>query len=194
MLDSILTVGDAVGMHDKAVAASRASSTGSRPSSAPSPPRLRSASAVQPSRAQGGVHRVAGPDLGGHWTPQLIEMAGEEHAQPAAEIESRGGGGGGGGGGPSFGGGGPSFPVNAEAVVESEPDLIVICPCGLDLEMTRRRPRPRGDAPGRARRGQEGLPRSSTMRCSIGRGRGWSIASSGSRRRSSSSHSSHPKA
>ncbi|EOD09768.1 hypothetical protein EMIHUDRAFT_54479, partial [Emiliania huxleyi CCMP1516] len=55
--------------------------------------------------------------VGGHWTPQLIERAGGEHPLNA--------------GGES--GGGKSFPV-----VEADPDLVILAPCGLTLDMTRR--------------------------------------------------------
>ena len=60
--------------------------------------------------------------VGGHWTPQLIERAGGEHPLNV--------------GGES--GGGKSFPVPYSKVVEMEPDLVILAPCGLTLEMTRR--------------------------------------------------------
>uniref|UniRef100_A0A7S3X0H4 Fe/B12 periplasmic-binding domain-containing protein n=1 Tax=Emiliania huxleyi TaxID=2903 RepID=A0A7S3X0H4_EMIHU len=60
--------------------------------------------------------------VGGHWTPQLIERAGGEHPLNA--------------GGES--GGGKSFPVPPSAVVEADPDLVILAPCGLTLDMTRR--------------------------------------------------------
>jgi ATP-binding cassette subfamily B (MDR/TAP) protein 1 len=37
-----------------------------------------------------------------------------------------------------IGGAGKSFPVTSEAVIESDPDLVIVCPCGLDLEMSKR--------------------------------------------------------
>ena len=59
---------------------------------------------------------------GGHWTPQLIERAGGEHTlNPGGQ-----------------GGGGKSFPVPPSAVVEMEPDLVILAPCGLGLRPTRR--------------------------------------------------------
>ncbi|KAJ1425164.1 ABC transporter substrate-binding protein, partial [Ochromonadaceae sp. CCMP2298] len=70
--------------------------------------------------------------IGGHWTPQLITMAGGEHTlNPAGE------------GNPLFGhvqigGTGKSFPVTPEALVASDPDVIVVAPCGLHLEEARR--------------------------------------------------------
>ena len=39
---------------------------------------------------------------------------------------------------PPGAGAGRSFAVSAEAVVASEPELVIVCPCGLDLDMTRR--------------------------------------------------------
>lgn len=60
--------------------------------------------------------------VGGHWTPQLIERAGGEHPLNA--------------GGES--GGGKSFPVPHSKVVDTDPDLVILAPCGLTLEMTRR--------------------------------------------------------
>jgi len=35
-------------------------------------------------------------------------------------------------------GGGKSFPVDPSAVVQMDPDLIILAPCGLNLDMTRR--------------------------------------------------------
>mmetsp|Transcript_35266 Transcript_35266/g.33493 ORF Transcript_35266/g.33493 Transcript_35266/m.33493 type:complete len:752 (-) Transcript_35266:65-2320(-) len=69
--------------------------------------------------------------VGGHWTPQLIYMAGGEHTlntcgegTPTSYVQ--------------IGGAGKSFPVTSEAVTESDPDLVIVCPCGLDLEMSKR--------------------------------------------------------
>ena len=69
--------------------------------------------------------------VGGHWTPQLIYMAGGEHTlNPCGE------------GGPNsyvqIGGAGKSFPVTTDSVIASDPDLIILSPCGLNLEMSRR--------------------------------------------------------
>ena len=64
--------------------------------------------------------------VGGHWTPQLITRAGGEHKLndvPPELVETQGG--------------GKSFCVTSEAFVKSNPDLIVVCPCGLNLEATR---------------------------------------------------------
>ncbi|KAJ3265807.1 hypothetical protein HDU77_003827 [Chytriomyces hyalinus] len=60
---------------------------------------------------------------GGHWTPQLIHMAGAtQPIKPATELV----------------GAGPSARVTNEACVESDPEIIIISPCGLKLpEATR---------------------------------------------------------
>ncbi|KAI9348136.1 hypothetical protein BDR26DRAFT_24361 [Obelidium mucronatum] len=60
---------------------------------------------------------------GGHWTPQLMYMAGGN--QPIAPATD------------SIGAG-PSVRVTHEMCVESDPEVIVICPCGLDLAAARR--------------------------------------------------------
>ena len=60
--------------------------------------------------------------VGGHWTPELIARAGGRH--PLNEAGA--------------GGAGKSFPVTDEAVLQSKPELVVVCPCGLDLAATRR--------------------------------------------------------
>ncbi|KAK3829233.1 MAG: hypothetical protein J3Q66DRAFT_324706 [Benniella sp.] len=55
---------------------------------------------------------------GGHWTPEMIEMAGGVHP-----INSPGC---------------PSRRVPVEDVVALDADVLIICPCGLDLEATRK--------------------------------------------------------
>ena len=65
--------------------------------------------------------------VGGHWTPELIRMAGGLHTlNPsnhgcAGEYVQKGG-------------AGKSFPVSKEAVIASDPDVIIISPCGLQLK------------------------------------------------------------
>lgn len=61
--------------------------------------------------------------IGGHWTPQLIHMAGGAHPlnPPAGE------------GLPA----GKSVAIESERVRDSDPDWIVVCPCGLDIPTTR---------------------------------------------------------
>ncbi|KAJ3333272.1 hypothetical protein HDU76_009930 [Blyttiomyces sp. JEL0837] len=60
---------------------------------------------------------------GGPWTPQLIHMAGGTHpiAPPVGDK-----------------GAGPSVRVTHEAAIETKPELLIICPCGLDLAASRR--------------------------------------------------------
>ena len=69
--------------------------------------------------------------LGGHWTPQLIELAGGSHPlKPSSEMNS-----------PhpyiTVGGAGRSNAVSVESVIASDPDMVIVCPCGLDLARTR---------------------------------------------------------
>lgn len=54
--------------------------------------------------------------VGGHWTPQLIEFAGGSHALNPPHAKSR--------------------VVTADALVELDPDAIIVCPCGMDLAWT----------------------------------------------------------
>jgi ABC-type Fe3+-hydroxamate transport system substrate-binding protein len=59
---------------------------------------------------------------GGHWTPQLIEMAGGCHPlNPCKEQRAA-----------------PSAAVTHEQFIEIDPDVIIIAPCGLDLKATKR--------------------------------------------------------
>lgn len=62
--------------------------------------------------------------VGGHWTPQLLRLAGAEHPLNPAPSDAEGA--------------GKSFPVSMQALAESRPDLVVVAPCGLDLEGCRR--------------------------------------------------------
>ncbi|KAG0306942.1 hypothetical protein BGZ98_001420 [Dissophora globulifera] len=55
---------------------------------------------------------------GGHWTPEMIEMAGGVH--------------------PINGTGSPSRRVSVEAVIATDAEVLILCPCGLDLEATRK--------------------------------------------------------
>ena len=56
--------------------------------------------------------------VGGHWTPQLITDAGGRHSLNAPGAKSR--------------------QIDATELIESMPDRLIICPCGFDLETTRR--------------------------------------------------------
>mmetsp|Transcript_41893 Transcript_41893/g.98170 ORF Transcript_41893/g.98170 Transcript_41893/m.98170 type:complete len:403 (-) Transcript_41893:313-1521(-) len=62
--------------------------------------------------------------VGGHWTPQLIVRAGGNHPLNPP---------------PACGGGASkSFAVSHQRLAETDPDLIIFCPCGLDLVASRR--------------------------------------------------------
>ncbi|KAJ3148800.1 hypothetical protein HDU86_007355 [Geranomyces michiganensis] len=63
---------------------------------------------------------------GGHWTPQLIEMAGASHPVAPAVSDA---------------GAGPSKRTSAQDVVNSRPEILIICPCGLRLEDAKRETR-----------------------------------------------------
>ncbi|KAF9141911.1 hypothetical protein BG015_001096 [Linnemannia schmuckeri] len=54
----------------------------------------------------------------GHWTPEMIEMAGGVHPINPPGI--------------------PSKRVSIESVVATDPDVLIICPCGLDMPATRK--------------------------------------------------------
>eukprot|EP00850_Spirogloea_muscicola_P003389 SM000013S26558 [mRNA] locus=s13:1001004:1007565:- [translate_table: standard] len=61
---------------------------------------------------------------GGHWTPQLIEMAGGRHPLNPCRGPGRGA--------------GESFRVSPEQVVAVDPDWIIVCPCGLNIQTTKK--------------------------------------------------------
>ncbi|KAF9923358.1 hypothetical protein FBU30_006574, partial [Linnemannia zychae] len=54
----------------------------------------------------------------GHWTPEMIEIAGGVHPINPPGI--------------------PSIRVSVESVVAVNPDVLIICPCGLDMPATRK--------------------------------------------------------
>lgn len=119
VLSSILQVGEALGMRPQALAA--CSSLRHRMSSVDD--------VVSRAQQRGVVAPVVSfiewPDplyIGGHWTPQLIERAGGTHPLNPGGSE----------------GAGKSFPVSCESIVSSDPHLLILAPCGLDLRMTRR--------------------------------------------------------
>lgn len=60
---------------------------------------------------------------GGHWTPQLIHMAGGSHPLNPPQD---------GVGAP------PSFVVTPDAIVASHPDVVIVAPCGYDLAETKK--------------------------------------------------------
>jgi len=59
------------------------------------------------------------PYCGGHWIPEMIEMAGGTPAMGRA--------------------GEPAHPVGWQEVIEAEPDLVVVAPCGFDAEQAAER-------------------------------------------------------
>ncbi|KAK2078911.1 hypothetical protein QBZ16_002601 [Prototheca wickerhamii] len=60
--------------------------------------------------------------VGGHWTPQIVHMAGGEHVlNPGRED----------------GGAGKSYTVPFDRLLEADPEWLIIAPCGLDLAVTR---------------------------------------------------------
>lgn len=68
--------------------------------------------------------------VAGHWTPQLIAFAGGEHTLnpagngvPGIQVQ--------------VGGAGKSFPVPNDVFVSSDPDLIVVAPCGFNLSQAK---------------------------------------------------------
>ncbi|KAF9418956.1 hypothetical protein BGZ94_009551 [Podila epigama] len=54
----------------------------------------------------------------GHWTPEMIEIAGGEHPVNPPGMHSK--------------------RATVEEVQATDPEVIIICPCGLDLEATRK--------------------------------------------------------
>jgi len=123
VLDSILQLGEAVGMQEEARHAHE--SLISRMSAV-------DALVASSSRAPPSVAFIEWPDpiyVGGHWTPQIIRRAGGRHPlNEAPDVSAETG---------RAMGAGKSFPVPAERVVASAPELVVVAPCGLNLEMTR---------------------------------------------------------
>ena len=59
--------------------------------------------------------------IAGHWTPQLVSLAGGLHPlNPASETT----------------GAGKSITITSEQLVECNPDVLILAPCGLDLAQT----------------------------------------------------------
>ena len=56
--------------------------------------------------------------VGGHWTPELLRLAGG--MQRLNDVIGRN-----------------SFAISAEALVDDNPDMLIVCPCGLALEETK---------------------------------------------------------
>lgn len=74
--------------------------------------------------------------IGGHWTPQLIERAGARHPLNPTQAPPEAGA----AAGPQAGSrrAGKSIRVPDEVLVASRPEVLIICPCGIGLEGTRR--------------------------------------------------------
>ena len=123
VLLDIELVGDAIGMREEAAAATRRFEA-----------RIAAATSHVPTQAKPvNVAFIEWSDpiyVGGHWTPQIIKMAGGSHPlNPSGDGAE--------GLYVQTGGAGKSFPVPHEKVVESDPDLIIVCPCGLKIEQAR---------------------------------------------------------
>ncbi|MCC6428073.1 MAG: ABC transporter substrate-binding protein [Phycisphaerales bacterium] len=69
--------------------------------------------------------------IAGHWTPQLIERAGARH--PLNPTTPRPGSGAASGPQQAQRLAGKSITVPPEILVASDPDILIICPCGVDL-------------------------------------------------------------
>ena len=124
VLAGLLQIGDAVGMRAQAEAAHASLSR-----------RVDCIDEAVRSHLAKGFKRpsvafIEWPDpiyVGGHWTPQLIYRAGGRHPLNEGPGDDKG-----------ANGAGKSFAVHAESVVETQPDIVIVCPCGLDLPSTRR--------------------------------------------------------
>ncbi len=127
VFEDLKRVGAALGLAEAGAAAAAASAARAQ------------AAAAAAERARGGGPRpcvlfcewVDPIFCGGHWSPQLIRMAGGAH--PLNEAAP-------GGGAP------PSFEVPPDRAAASDPDVVIIAPCGLDLAKTRSELAPLVDA------------------------------------------------
>jgi len=128
VLDDVLTVGDAVGEPDSA-----------RDQLMRLRSRLIAAQEfVSPYAATPVVGFLEWTDplfIAGHWTVQLIERAGGRH--PLNETVADDGAGAAAGLAQGLRKAGPSTRVTPEALADSKPEFLVICPCGLTLDQTR---------------------------------------------------------
>ncbi|OZJ05942.1 hypothetical protein BZG36_01260 [Bifiguratus adelaidae] len=59
---------------------------------------------------------------GGHWTPEIVHYSGAEHTVNRAKDPASGA--------------GPSFAITDQTFLDSDPEIVIICPCGLDMEAT----------------------------------------------------------
>lgn len=128
VLDDVITVGRAIGREPEADDALR---------------RLRdryfaAAELVTPYQAQPTVAFLEWTDplfIGGHWTPQLVERAGGAHPlNPTTPVP---------GAGDAAGmqaasrTAGKSVRIPGEVLASLDPDVLIVCPCGLTLDQTR---------------------------------------------------------
>ena len=124
VLDDLLTLGDATGHRPEAEAALFALRDRF----------FRAADFVNPYTHHPSVLFLEWTDppfVGGHWTPQLIERAGGSHPlNPTIPMEGAGAGA---GAQWSHRVAGKSVAVTPERIVESAPEAVIVCPCGLDL-------------------------------------------------------------
>ncbi len=130
VIDDVLTVGEAVGMAREAQVAATAMRE----------ELYRLSDYVNPFDDGPNVAMLEWCDplfIGGHWTPQLIERAGARHPLNATQpVEGSGA-----AAGPiglTQRAAGKSVRVPPEVLVASRPEYLVIAPCGLTLEQTRR--------------------------------------------------------
>ena len=126
VLDSLLTIGQAVGLAPQAAA------------------RVTALRDQVYTATDFTAHFTDGPNvaflewtdplfIGGHWTPQLIERAGGRHplnaTRPLREAGAAAG-----PIGTTLRIAGKSIRIPAEVLVASRPDVLIICPCGLPLD------------------------------------------------------------
>eukprot|EP00754_Rhynchopus_humris_P038361 Rhum_TRINITY_DN20992_c0_g1::Rhum_TRINITY_DN20992_c0_g1_i1::g.172822::m.172822/K02016/ABC.FEV.S; iron complex transport system substrate-binding protein len=126
VLDDIELVGAAVGMYDAGVAAKKRMED-----------RIATAmAAVDRTRPRKKVAFIEWSNpiyVGGHWTPQIIKMAGGEHTLNECAYDGNAEGSHDGSLYGATGGAGKSFPIPPEQVVASDPDVVIICPCGFKM-------------------------------------------------------------
>lgn len=122
VIDNLLDIGAAVGLAEQASKA--AECLRARVNAA------RAVASAALARRGGGRPSVAFIEwtdpvyVGGHWTPQLIRLAGADHPLNPAPTDDTGA--------------SKSFPVEHSALVEAKAEVLLVAPCGLSLEACRR--------------------------------------------------------
>ncbi|KAG0093919.1 hypothetical protein BGZ92_000034 [Podila epicladia] len=116
VMESISTIGDAIG-HNSEAAAVRAELEARIERCRRTVEEIKTGAAkYQPKRVM--FFEWTDPIYpGGHWTPEMIELAGGVHPIKAPSQ--------------------PSQRVTVESVEATDPEVLILCPCGLDLEATR---------------------------------------------------------